>query len=71
MEYGYSLEVASPLSGRPLEELREVSDLFGEDVYEALNLENCMALRNSFGGPARESVERQIALIEEFTAARG
>ena len=54
-----------------LEELREVSDLFGEDVYEALNLENCMALRNSFGGPARESVERQIALIEEFTAARG
>ena len=46
-----------------LEELREVSDLFGQDVYEAL--------RNSFGGPARESVERQIALIEEFTAARG
>ena len=54
-----------------LEELRGVSDLFGEDVYEALNLENCMALRNSFGGPARESVERQIALIEEFTEARG
>ncbi len=53
-----------------LEELREVSDLFGEDVYEALNLENCMALRNSFGGPARESVERQIALIEAFTEAR-
>ena len=54
-----------------LEELRGVSDLFGEDVYEALNLENCMALRNSFGGPARESVERQIALIEEFAEARG
>ena len=53
-----------------LEELREVSDLFGQDVYEALNLENCMALRNSFGGPARESVERQIALIEAFTEAR-
>ncbi|EOS67718.1 argininosuccinate lyase [Oscillibacter sp. 1-3] len=53
-----------------LEELREVSDLFAGDVYDALNLENCMALRNSYGGPARESVERQIALIEEFTAAR-
>ena len=53
-----------------IEELREVSDLFGQDVYEALNLENCMALRNSFGGPARESVERQIALIEAFTEAR-
>ncbi len=53
-----------------LEELREVSDLFAGDVYDALNLENCMALRNSYGGPARESVERQIALIEEFAAAR-
>ena len=33
-----------------LAELRAVSDLFGEDVFEALKLENCMALRGSFGG---------------------
>lgn len=33
-----------------LEELKAVSELFEADVYDALNLENCMALRSSYGG---------------------
>ncbi len=53
-----------------LEELQAVSPLFGEDVYEALKLENCMALRRSFGGPAADETTRQIAEIEAFIQAR-
>ena len=53
-----------------LEELREVSDLFEEDVYEALKLENCMALRRSFGGPAETETARQIQETEAFIQAR-
>ena len=53
-----------------LEELRAVSPLFGEDVYEALKLENCMALRSSFGGPAAAETTRQIEEIEAFMQAR-
>ena len=53
-----------------IEELREVSDLFGEDVYEALKLENCMALRGSFGGPAVRETARQIEEIERFIKER-
>ena len=53
-----------------LEELQAVSPLFGEDVYEALKLENCMALRRSFGGPAEEETARQIREIETFLRAR-
>ena len=53
-----------------LEELRAVSPLFGEDVYEALKLENCMALRRSFGGPAAAETARQIEEIEAFIQAR-
>ena len=53
-----------------LEELRAVSPLFGEDVYEALKLENCMALRRSFGGPATAETTRQIEEIETFIQAR-
>ena len=53
-----------------LEELRAVSPLFGEDVYEALKLENCMALRRSFGGPAVEETGRQIQEMEAFVQAR-
>ena len=51
-----------------LEELKEVSPLFHNDVYEALNLENCMALRASYGGPAVKETTRQIQEIEAFIA---
>ena len=53
----------------PLPELKAASDLFEEDVYDALNLENCMALRNSYGGPAVAETTRQIAVIEDFVKA--
>ena len=49
-----------------LEELKAASDLFDEDVYEAINLENCMALRASCGGPAVSETTRQIAAVEQF-----
>ena len=53
-----------------IDELKASSDLFDEDVYEAINLENCMALRASYGGPAVSETTRQIAAIEAFVAAR-
>ena len=53
-----------------LDELKAVSDLFDQDVYEAINLENCMALRSSYGGPAVSETTRQIEAIEAFVAAR-
>ena len=53
-----------------LDELKAVSDLFDQDVYEAINLENCMALRASYGGPAVSETTRQIGAIEDFVAAR-
>ena len=61
--------------GRTLEELtlpelKAVSDLFEEDVYEALKLENCMALRPSFGGPAGSETSRQLEEIERFVRSR-
>ena len=52
-----------------LAELQTVSPLFAEDVYEALKLENCMALRSSFGGPALNETSRQIEAIEAFIQA--
>ncbi len=53
-----------------LEELKAASQLFDEDVYEAINLENCMALRASYGGPAVAETSRQIQAIEAFVAQR-
>ena len=53
-----------------LEELKAVSDLFEADVYDALSLENCMALRSSYGGPAVSETTRQIGEIEQFIQER-
>ena len=53
-----------------LEELQAVSPLFEQDVYDALNLENCMALRSSYGGPAVSETTRQIGEIEQFIQER-
>ena len=53
-----------------LDELKAVSGLFEADVYDALNLENCMALRASYGGPAVSETTRQIAEIEQFIQQR-
>ncbi len=62
----YCTQEGKTLEELSLEELRKVSPLFGEDVYDALNLENCMALRASYGGPAVAETTRQIEAIEAF-----
>ncbi|WP_455583020.1 argininosuccinate lyase [Dysosmobacter sp.] len=53
-----------------LSQLREVSALFDEDVYEALSLRTCMGQRKSFGGPAVSETTRQIEDVERFIKDR-
>ena len=53
-----------------LEQLRAVSGLFDEDVYEALRLENCVSLRSSLGGPAVSETTRQLEETETFIRER-
>ena len=44
----------------PLELYRSVSEDIDEDVYDAVNIDNCLARRKSYGGPEKKSVFRQI-----------
>ncbi len=53
-----------------LRDFRAISGLFDADVYDALALKTCVNGRKVYGGPAKESVEKQISLIEEFVSAR-
>ena len=53
-----------------LKDFRAISRLFDEDVYKALELKTCVNGRSVYGGPARESVEKQISNIEGFLAQR-
>ncbi|MGN1420465.1 MAG: argininosuccinate lyase [Eubacterium sp.] len=45
----------------PIEEYKNVCDLFDEDVYTSINLEKCVNDRLVEGGPSKESVDSQIA----------
>ena len=49
----------------PLATYRQTSDLFEEDVYEAIDLLTCVNGRKVFGGPAPERVKEQIELAKE------
>ena len=52
------------LEALPLETLREYSDLFDADVYDAIALETCVKTRISEGGPSPQSVLHQIELAK-------
>ncbi|MBE6993590.1 MAG: argininosuccinate lyase [Ruminococcaceae bacterium] len=58
-EKGFVLETL------PLEDYRSVCELTDETVYDAVDLQKCVARRVSEGGASVASVEKQIALAKE------
>jgi argininosuccinate lyase len=54
------IEDGVTLETLPLEEYRKLTDQFDEDVYDAINLENCVMQRNSYGGPSPKAVTDQL-----------
>ena len=53
------IDLGTDLENLPLEEYKNVHPTFDEGVYEAINLEKCVADRTSFGGPAPKNVLAQ------------
>lgn len=53
------------LESLPLSEYQSLSELFADDIYEAVNLETCVKSRTSEGGTSPESVKAQIQYLRE------
>lgn len=49
----------------PIENYKQQSELFDNDVYTAISLDTCVKERKSFGGPSPESVLAQIELTQK------
>ena len=64
------IKTGETLDTLPLKDFRSISNLFDEDVYEALELKTCVNGRKVYGGPAKEAVEQQIANIQAFIDER-
>lgn len=54
------IETDQTLEEVSLETYQSLHELFEEDIYEAIDLENCVTKRNIEGGPAPEAVKKQI-----------
>ncbi len=57
----YCIDHGKRLEGLPLEELRQFSDLIGEDVFEVLPIEKCVQRRRSLGGTSPDALPAQLA----------
>jgi len=60
------IDAGLTLETLPLEKYQAACPVIDADVYEAIDLDNCVRRRQSFGGTSVESVERQIAEMRKL-----
>lgn len=61
----YAIQNNKVLENLSIEEYKQASDLFEEDIYDAIALETCVNNRNVIGGPAPVSVQAHIHAVQE------
>ena len=59
------IETDTVLEALPLDTYKTFSELFEEDLYQAIDLMNCVEKRISQGGTCTASVQAQIAYVKE------
>ena len=64
----YCIDEDKTLETLTLDEYKEFSPVFDEGVYEAVDLMNCVKGRAVVGGPAPETVKKQIETVETLLA---
>lgn len=60
----YCIENNTTLEKLDLSVYKQFNSVFGQDIYQAIDLINCVNKRNVIGGPAKEQVEKQIELVK-------
>ena len=64
----YCIKENTTLEELSLDVFKEFSEIFSEDVYDAIDLDNCVNRRTAYGGPSPESVKHQIEIVHNFIA---
>jgi len=62
----YCMEQDKTLEDLTLEEYMKADKLFDRDIYEAINLENCVKRRTVVGGPAPATVQKRIEEVKKL-----
>ncbi len=62
----YCLNHQKTLESLTLDEYQNLSEVFENDIYEAISLETCVNKRQVIGGPAKEVMEEVIGINREY-----
>ena len=62
----YCIDNNKTLNTLSLQEYKQFSNIFEEDIYKAIDLKTCVENRLSFGGPSKKAVEEQIKICTKF-----
>lgn len=57
----YCIDNNKSLLDMTLEEYKEISEVFEEDIYDAISLETCVEKRMTIGAPSQEAMKQVIA----------
>ena len=62
----YCIDKNMAIDDMSLEELKAISPVFEEDIYDAISMETCVNKRLTIGAPGKEAIEKVIALEKEY-----
>ena len=62
----YCIDKNMAIDDMSLEELKAISPVFEEDIYDAISMETCVNKRLTIGAPGKEAMEKVIALEKEY-----
>lgn len=62
----YCIDKNMAIDDMSLEELKAISPVFEEDIYDAISMETCVNKRNTIGAPGPEAMKKVIALHEAY-----
>lgn len=64
----YCISHGKVLTDLSMDEFKQLSDLFADDILEKISIETCVAERNSYGGTSPAQTQRQLAAAAEILA---
>ena len=62
----YCIDKGIAIDDMSLEELKGFSEVFEEDIYDAISMYTCVNKRLTIGAPGKEAMEKEIATCHEF-----
>ena len=62
----YCIDNNTTFENLTLENYKNFSELFDNDIYEAISIKNCVEKRTTLGGPGKENVLAHIEFLDKF-----